>query len=355
MIIYLFGIPSLQLSVHGTVPRVLLSKYGIKGKILNWISDFLIGRKQRVVVNGEQSELTDVTSGIPQGSVLGPILFLIFVNDLPDGVSNVSTDTIKLFADDTKLYREIQKPEDSQELQKDLFNVMQWSEKRQLPFNTSKCNVMHIGNTNPGNKFTMERLPNDVMIETVTEENDLGVTFDNELKFSKHIAVCVNKANQRVGLLRRNFKYLDKKAFITVYKSIVLPVFKYCSTVWYTMYKKDSELIEKVQRRATKLLPELKNLDYSTRLRKLNLPSLVYRRERADVLQIYRIIHGIDQIDCNMFFELEEGTITHGHSLKIKKVRVNNRRRQCALGVRAILTTGTVLLITSYYQITLIN
>ena len=102
------------------------------------------------------------------------------------------------------------------------------------------------------------------------------------------------------------------------------------------MYKKDSELIEKVQRRATKLLPELKNLDYSTRLRKLNLPSLVYRRERAYVLQIYRIIHGIDQIDCNMFFELEEGTITRGHSLKIKKVRVNNRRRQCALGVRAI-------------------
>ena len=78
------------------------------------------------------------------------------------------------------------------------------------------------------------------------------------------------------------------------------------------------------------LLPELKNRDYSTRLRKLNLPSLVYLWERADVLQIYRTIHGIDQIDCYMFFELEEGTITRGHSLKIKNVRVSNRRRQCS-------------------------
>ena len=112
-------------------------------------------------------------------------------------------------------------------------------------------------------------------------------------------------------------------------------------------HTKDSELIEKVQRRATKLLPELKNLDYSTRLRKLNLPGLVYPRERADVLQIYRIIHGIDHIDCNMFFELalEEGTITHGHSLKIKKSE----------SITGLLTTGTVLLITSYYQIKLIN
>ena len=113
--------------------------------------------------------------------------------------------TIKLFADDTKLYGEIKTPEDSQELQKDLYNVMQWSEKWQLAFSTSKCKVMHIGTTNPGNNFTMERLPNEVMIETVTEVNDLGVTFDNELKFSKHIAICVNKANQRVGLHRRNF------------------------------------------------------------------------------------------------------------------------------------------------------
>ena len=106
------------------------------------------------------------------------------------------------------------------------------------------------------------------------------------------------------------------------------------------------------QRRATKLLTELKNLDYSTRLRKLNLPCLVYRRERADVLQIHRIIHGIDQIDCNMFFELEEGTITRGHSLKIKKSESTTEDGSVLLG---LLTTGTVLLITSYYQITLIN
>ena len=113
-------------------------------------------------------------------------------------------------------------------------------------------------------------------------------------------------------------------------------------------------MIEKVQRRATKLLPDLKNLDYSTRLRKLNLPSLVYRRERADVLQIFRIVHGIDQIDCNMFFELEKGTITLGHSLKIKKSESTTEDGSVLFG-SGLLTTGTVLLITSYYQITLTN
>ena len=146
------------------------------------------------MVNGEQSELTDITSGIPQGSVFGSVLFLIFANDFTDGIST----TVKLFADDTKLYRGIQTSEYSQELQTDLFNVMQWSEKWQLLFNTSKCKVMHICTTNACNEFTMHALPNEGMIETVPEENDVGVTFDKELKFSKYIAICVNKETREL-------------------------------------------------------------------------------------------------------------------------------------------------------------
>ena len=109
-------------------------------------------------------------------------------------------------------------------------------------------------------------------------------------------------------------------------------------------------MIEKLQRRATKLLPELKILNYPTRLRKLNLLSLVYRRERADVLQIFRIIHRIDHIDCNMFFELEEGTITR----KIKKSESTTEDSSVLLG-SGLLPTETVLLIIMYYQIILTN
>ena len=230
-----------------------LYAYLIRGKILTWIRNFLTNRTQRVTVCGVSSNQVNVTSGIPQGSVLGPLLFLIYVNDLPEVVKS----TIKLFADDTKIYRVIKSDRDSEILQNDLLDIMKWSEKWQLPFNLTKCKVMHLGSQNKEFKYNLgERKQNgeQLNLETVTEEKDLGVRFDDKLNFIGHISEVVSKGNQRIGLVRRNFHIIDNEMFLLIYKSLIRPVLEYCNTVWTPIYKKDSRSLEQVQRRATKLV-----------------------------------------------------------------------------------------------------
>ena len=149
-----------------------LSSYGIRGKLLRWLEAFLTGRSQRVSIQGSKSRWCPVTSGIPQGSVLGPTLFIIFVNDLPSHVKN----TAKLFADDTKLYCRV--PASGMvSLQADMDALAAWSRKLLLPFNEAKCRVMHVGSRNPEIQYTL----NGRLIEVADEEKDLGIVIDKEL------------------------------------------------------------------------------------------------------------------------------------------------------------------------------
>ena len=133
-----------------TIPHQrLLSKvhaYGIRGQVYEWIRNFLLNRRQRVVLNNSKSNWTEVISGVPQGSVLGPILFILYINDLPDAISCVS----KLFADDTKLYRTVDSYGDSNMLQMDLYELDNWSESWQMKFNIQKCKVLHLGKRTQG-------------------------------------------------------------------------------------------------------------------------------------------------------------------------------------------------------------
>ena len=311
---------------------VKLEAYGIQGQVLSWIKHFLLDRFQRVVVNGVQSKNTLVTSGIPQGSVLGPIMFLIYVNDLPEGILS----SLKLFADDTKIYRSISSADDRILLQEDLDRLSLWSVKWQLPFNINKCKVIHIGHNNSQYKYTMYSTNKETNeITGVKEENDLGVICDSSLNFSSHINECIRKANQRLGLIRRNFKFINEKSFLLLYTSLVRPIIEYCSPVWYPLHKKDSVSLEKVQRRATKLIKHLRHLKYPERLRRLNLPSLEYRRRISDLIQIYRMIHSIDDINYQKFFTIAENKTTRGHSFKIYKQRAETNIRKGVLGLRA--------------------
>jgi hypothetical protein len=155
-----------------------LQSYGICGNILGWIGDFLANRKQKVVINGTGSDWTTVTSGIPQGSVLGPILFTTYINDLPDVVQNIA----KLFADDTKVYAVVNKKEEQHSLQNDINNLVLWSDKWLLKFNKSKCKHVHLGHAT-NTKYKM----GENEINQVTEENDLGILIDDKLKFQQHI------------------------------------------------------------------------------------------------------------------------------------------------------------------------
>lgn len=305
-----------------------LEAYGITGKLLLWIRDFLSGRKQRVVANGSLSNWADILSGIPQGSVLGPILFVVFINDLPDAVRSA----IKIFADDTKLFRAIQTLEDHDILQHDLDSLVKWSCKWQLRFNEAKCKTLHLGSCNKRLEYKM----NTTKLEDTKSEKDLGVYVDEDLKFHDHVTKTVNKASRMLGLIRATFTCLDKNTVPRLFTTMVRPHLEYGNVIWHPRYRRDSLEIEKIQRRATKLIPDLKYLPYEQRLRQIKLPSLEYRRRRGDMLQTFKIMNNIDRINPRLFFELSTGPSTRGHGQKLIKKHARLSLRQSYFSQRVI-------------------
>lgn len=293
---------------------------GIQGKLLAWIKAFLTGRSQRVVVNGCSSDYMPVASGVPQGSVLGPLLFLIYINDLPDVIQNVS----KLFADDAKVLSASSK---NVSLQDDINNITDWCNKWQLYLNTEKCSVLHIGKTSYSNNYTITCQNVSTILKTSHLEKDLGILIDNKLKFDQHITSIVGKANRMVGLIRRSFDFLDAHSFQLLFKAMVRPILEYGQVVWSPHQKYLIGELEGVQRRATKMIPGSKNLEYGTRLKWLNLQSLENRRKRGDLIETYKYLNGLYSTERN-FFELNKNSITRGHHLKIKHQysRLDNRK-----------------------------
>jgi hypothetical protein len=319
--------------------RRLLSKlksYGLNTCIRRWIQGFLSERKQRVHLNGHYSSWREVTSGIPQGSVLGPILFVIYINDLPSCVLS----DIFLFADDTKVYREIECDADQEVLQRDLHSLFDWSERWLLCFHPDKCKVLQITNKRKSCEdpiYYMNKYDGGTTtLEVVKSEKDIGVTIDQYIAFDKHIQLQVNKANQLVGIIRRTFDHLEYRTFCLLFKALVRPHLEYAGSVWSPHKICDIESIENVQRRATKMLPHLKDKSYEERLRILQLPTLKYRRLRGDMIETFKILNKVyDPRATSGLFNLSSGT-TRGHSLKVSKER-------CRLDVRKHFFTNRVV------------
>ena len=191
-----------------------------------------------------------------------------------------------------------------------------------MKYHFKKCKHLHIGNHDINFDYTMQTDTGPIVVEKVTSEKDLGVAFDQKLKFTEHINNKVNKANRNVGLIFRTFTFMNKEMFLNLYKSIVRPHLEYASSVWSPMFKKDKILIENVQRRATLLVKSIKHLPYEDRLTTLGLPSLENRRgKRSDMIQEYKILHGIDRVDKDKFFTLNRLAATRGHSFKLYKKR----------------------------------
>ena len=259
----------------------------------------------------------NVTSGVPQGSVLGPILFLIYINDLPDTIAAI----IKLFADGAKVYRSISTVENVNEVQNSVNQSNSWADIWEMLFNLKKCKHLHIGARQQPATYTMNSGQEQYEIEKVSSEKDLGVIMDKTLNFSEHISSKINKANRNLGLIFRIFTCMDKEMFLNLYKSIVRSHVEYAVTVCMPLYKKDMVAIENVQRRATKLVRTISHLTYQERLKCLGLPSLEYRRERAGLVEVYKIMNGISDVDKEKFFTISNYTATRGHSMKFARRR----------------------------------
>lgn len=295
-----------------------LSAYGVKGNIITWIQDFLTGRQQQVAVRSATSDWQPVLSGVPQGSVLGPLLFIAYINELPALVES----EIKLFADDAKLFREINGPRDHVRLQSDLDTLSKWSDDWLLKFNPVKCKTMHCGPSNPKKTYLMQG----VEIAETTSERDLGIVITNSLKATEHCQTAAKKGMSAFRTLKTAFDEFTVENFTGLFNTYVRPHLDYCIQAVGPQLVQDIDTLERVQRRATKMVAGLRHTPYEDRLKLLKTTSLRARLERGDQIETYKIVTGKVNIQKEQFFIIRP-THTRGHHLKLEKKRANHYAR----------------------------
>ena len=261
-----------------------LEAYGIKGRLLQWTGNFLSKRKMQVVVDGETSSEADVISGVPQGTVLGPILFLVLINDLPERTRS----TVRLFADDCLLYRIIRNIRDHQILQEDLKNLELWAKEWGMQFNAKKCYVLSISR-----KSSYYYQLNDTILQDVKSNPYLGLNISSDLKWSNHVNSVCEKASSTLGFIKRNLKHCPETTRHMAYVSLVRSVLEYGATIWDPYLQCDINRLEKVQRRAARFITG----DYTSRtpgcmtnmLESLNLSPLAQRRKELRLTFLFKI------------------------------------------------------------------
>ena len=267
-----------------------LQYYGINGKTHSWLENFLTNRKQKVVIDGETSEVIDVTSGVPQGTVLGPILFNIYINDIAENI----TSQVRLFADDCLLYYPIKTEEDCKILQEDINTLATWADTWQMEFNPSKCFIMNITLAKKNIIQNSYQMYNHTL-EVVNSTPYLGVTIANNLKWNDHINKITAKANRVLNFIRRNLKNCPQPIKEKAYQTYVRPIVEYSSTVWDPHTKENKEKIEKVQRRAARFVTNNYHQTSSVTemINSLQWETLENRRTQANLIMYYRVSHRI--------------------------------------------------------------
>ena len=301
-----------------------LKSYNIQGKILNWIISFLSNRSQFVKINNAESEMLPVTSGVPQGSVLGPTLFVYFINDLPD---IVKLSKVKIFADDTKAYNSIKSQVDVINLQSVIDDMFLWTKKWLLKFNKEKCKILHIGKKNPKNKYFIGEEDNKIELTETDLEKDLGIFIDPNLDFKKHIKSIVKKASYLNYKILKNFTYRDPSILVPLFKTLVRPILEYGNSVWSNGLKKYKNLVENVQRKLTKHITGLQDISYEDRLKIIKLPSLEYRLLRGDMIQVFKIANNYyDPVTTHSIFKFSNNSRLRGHNFKIIKKSTNKSK-----------------------------
>ena len=219
---------------------------------------------------------------------------MVYINDLEEGV----TGSILKFADDTKLFGKTKEIGDKQNLQDDTDKLVKWSEKWQMLFNLGKCKCLHTG---PGNTGVNYEMGATILSKTV-KEKDLGVTMNANKKVSEQCRIAASKGNQVIGIIRRNITYKENSLIVPLYKAIVRPHLEYCIQACNPHLRKDIDMLENIPKRATKLIPGLRDLRYEERLKKCGLTTLERRILRGDQIEVFKILNGYENIDCNIFF-----------------------------------------------------
>ena len=280
-----------------------LDFYWVRNQTSNWIKFFLENRKQEVVLDGSHSDQSDVLSGVPQGTVLGPLLFLAYINDMPE---SLRSSDYRLFADDSLLYCAVNKASDCKLLQQDLTALEQWETDWQMSFNPSKCTVIRV-HTGRSIKYQSTYTLHGQTLEVVDGSKYLGVTVTDNLSWSRHVSETAGKAQRSLGFLRRNFKHCSRQVKSATYTSVVRPVLEYASPVWDPYHEADIKALEQVQRRAARYVYN----DYTSRtpgcvtdmVNELGWESLQDRRQISRLCLLYKSHHGLVDIDKTAYLK----------------------------------------------------
>ena len=279
-----------------TVPHLpllsKLQKIGLDPLIITWIQNYLAERYQKVVLNGKSSHSAHVTSGVPQGSILGPLLFLIYINDISK-VSLSEGSKLVLYADDMLLYHPISNNDDYSALQSDINSISNWTSSNGMSFNTTKCKCMTISRKRNPSSFSRLML-NGSWLEEVPMFKYLGVTLSSDLSWSPHIQGVCSKARKIVGLLYRRYsQHSNSQVLVKLYTSLVRPHMEYAASVWDPHHVCDITRIEGVQKFALRMCCKQWDAGYSDLLNMFDLPSLENRRLYLKLCQLFKIVHNL--------------------------------------------------------------
>ena len=309
-----------------------VSHYGIINQVLSWLSSFLDKRTQRVLVDGEASDFCQVLSGVPQGTVLGPVLFLLFINDLPQMIDS----PCKLFADDLLVYRRISTPQDIDALQQDLGKLEQWEDTWGMKFHPDKCE--HITITRKRQPIPSTYTLRGHTLKKVTQAKYLGINMTEKLEWRRHIEITSKKANRSLGFLKRNLAHAPKEIRETAYKTLVRPQAEYCAAVWDPHTYDLAQKVEMIQRRSARFVLRRYHQMSSvgTMLEDLGWETLRVRRAKSRVTLLYKAANGLVSTECNSYLTPTTARTRRTHSNTFRQISTRTNYHQYSFYPRTI-------------------
>jgi hypothetical protein len=292
-----------------------LHHYGIRGSTLSWIRSFLSDRTQQVIVDGVRSDPAPVVSGVPQGTVLGPLLFLIFINDLPDNISS----KVRLFADDCILYRSIKNAEDCSVLQYDLDTLAAWEKRWGMEFHPEKCSVLSCTRSRKPVEFRY--ILKGHVLENSHSAKYLGVDLTRDVNWKQHIDRISKKANSTLGFLRRNLRTNNRNIKTNAYLALVRPHLEYCSTVWNPFVEDQVKKLESVQRRSARYVTNQydRTSSVTSMLAELQWDTLQSRRTRQQLIFFYKIVNNLVDVPPDPYLTPGHSRTRSSHSSKFRQ------------------------------------